>query len=171
MWKLRAPVACTTPCHVIGIGNPSLLDLTLLNIYRLSHLPSLMHATRSYISRPEWPLNQHHTHQIMTERPGDSESFTRAHIGDCMAKVVAVDLHQTVTVGVLLRPQGLVAGFGCFPSFQEGSRVQSHGLSGPHHQNTRRSRWVCSGGPRFRVSSRCVQRGSGLDPGTNRDSH
>lgn len=37
--------------------------------------------------------------QIMTERPGDGESFTRAHIGDCMARVVAVDLHQSVTVG------------------------------------------------------------------------
>lgn len=36
--------------------------------------------------------------QIMTERSGDSESFTRAHIGECMSKVVAVDLHQTVTV-------------------------------------------------------------------------
>ncbi|MEW5316004.1 MAG: hypothetical protein WDW38_007398 [Sanguina aurantia] len=73
-------------CVVVNIGNHTVM------------FDCGMHMGRRDASKPEWPLNQHHTHQIMTERPGDSESFTRAHIGDCMAKVVAVDLHQTVTV-------------------------------------------------------------------------
>ena len=45
--------------------------------------------------------------KITVERKGEQNFFTSQMIKNCMKKVVTVNLHQTVKVGVCLHTQGL----------------------------------------------------------------
>jgi integrator complex subunit 11 len=39
--------------------------------------------------------------KVAVERKGETNFFTSAHIKDCMKKVIAVTLHQTVQVNIV----------------------------------------------------------------------
>lgn len=43
--------------------------------------------------------------KIAVDKKGEANFFTSQMIKDCMKKVVAVHLHQTVQVGILYRPR------------------------------------------------------------------
>ncbi|KAI3413025.1 uncharacterized protein J3R85_016589 [Psidium guajava] len=96
------------------------LDCIVITHFHLDHVGALPYFTEvcgyrgpiymTYPTKALAPLMLEDYRKVMVERRGEEEQFTAEHIADCMKKVIAVDLKQTVQVDSELQLRAYYAG-------------------------------------------------------------
>ncbi|KAF8021146.1 hypothetical protein BT93_G1545 [Corymbia citriodora subsp. variegata] len=96
------------------------LDCVVITHFHLDHVGALPYFTEvcgyrgpiymTYPTKALAPLMLEDYRKVMVERRGEEEQFTTENIADCMKKVIAVDLKQTVQVDSELQIRAYYAG-------------------------------------------------------------
>nr|XP_048318828.1 cleavage and polyadenylation specificity factor subunit 3-II isoform X1 [Ziziphus jujuba var. spinosa] len=103
-----------------GSGFDQALDCIIITHFHLDHVGALPYFTQvcgyggpiymTYPTKALAPLMLEDFRKVMVERRGEEEQFTSDHIAECMKKVIAVDLKQTVQVDKDLQIRAYYAG-------------------------------------------------------------
>ncbi|KEH40630.1 putative KH-domain/beta-lactamase-domain protein, archaea [Medicago truncatula] len=96
------------------------LDCIIITHFHLDHVGALAYFTEvcgysgpvymTYPTKALSPLMLEDYRKVMVDRRGEEEQFTSDHIAECMKKVIAVDLKQTVQVDEDLQIRAYYAG-------------------------------------------------------------
>ncbi|XP_062110209.1 cleavage and polyadenylation specificity factor subunit 3-II [Humulus lupulus] len=96
------------------------IDCIIITHFHLDHVGALAYFTEvcgyrgpiymTYPTKALSPLMLEDYRKVMIERRGEEEQFTSDHIAECMKKVIAVDLKQTVQVDKDLQIRAYYAG-------------------------------------------------------------
>ncbi|KAK3222138.1 hypothetical protein Dsin_009163 [Dipteronia sinensis] len=96
------------------------LDCIVITHFHLDHVGALPYFTEvcgyrgpiymTYPTKALAPLMLEDYRKVMIDQRGEEEQFTSAHIAECMKKVIAVDLKQTVQVDKELQIRAYYAG-------------------------------------------------------------
>lgn len=96
------------------------IDAVIISHFHLDHCGSLPYFTEiigyegpiymSFPTKAIAPILLEDMRKIFAERKGESNFFTQADIANCMKKVTAVNVHQTITVGPDLEIKAFYAG-------------------------------------------------------------
>ncbi|XP_030529264.1 cleavage and polyadenylation specificity factor subunit 3-II [Rhodamnia argentea] len=96
------------------------IDCIVITHFHLDHVGALPYFTEvcgyrgpiymTYPTKALAPLMLEDYRKVMVERRGEEEQFTAEHIAECMKKVIAVDLKQTVQVDSELQIRAYYAG-------------------------------------------------------------
>ncbi|MED6112789.1 Cleavage and polyadenylation specificity factor subunit 3-II [Stylosanthes scabra] len=98
----------------------SVLSCIIITHFHLDHLGALVYFTEvcgfrgpiymTYPTKALAPLMLEDYRRVMAERRGEEEQFNSDHIAQCMKKVIAVDLRQTIQVDKDLQIRAYYAG-------------------------------------------------------------
>ncbi|PON45933.1 KH-domain/beta-lactamase-domain protein, archaea [Parasponia andersonii] len=101
-------------------GFDDAIDCIIITHFHLDHVGALPYFTEvcgyrgpiymTYPTKALAPLMLEDYRKVMVERRGEEEQFTSDHIVECMRKVIAVDLKQTVQVDKDLQIRAYYAG-------------------------------------------------------------